>query len=501
MSRQAMWGGEEVLEPLIFELGREGRRGNFIVKEVEEKVEIPETLRRKELNLPQLSEPTVVRHFTRLSQMNFGIDSGFYPLGSCTMKYNPKVCEEVAAWGKAADVHPWQDESTVQGILEVMFRLERMLAEIAGVSRVCLHPAAGAHGELLGMLLTKAYFRDMGEERGEVVVPDSAHGTNFASAAMAGFDVVVVPSNKRGRVDLDALRSAVSERTAALMLTNPNTLGLFEDEIVEIARIVHDAGGILYYDGANLNGILGKARPGDMGFDVVHFNLHKTFATPHGGGGPGAGPVGVSKRLEEFLPVPTVEFDGRRYWLNYDRPKSIGSIRGFFGSLVLVKAYVYLMMMGAEGLEEAAEAAVVNANYLMKKLQGIEGFEVKFSPEGPCKHEFVLSAQPLKERTGVTARDVAKRLLDFGVHAPTYYFPPIVPEALMIEPTETEPREELDNFVEVFRRISGEAFENPEVLKDAPGATAVGRLDEVKASREPILSWRMYSRLNGQRRP
>ncbi|MEM3723375.1 MAG: aminomethyl-transferring glycine dehydrogenase subunit GcvPB [Candidatus Hadarchaeales archaeon] len=495
MSRQAKWGGEEVLEPLLFELGREGRRGSFVRREVEERFEIPEKLRRRELNLPELSEPTVVRHFTRLSQMNFGVDSGFYPLGSCTMKYNPKICEEVAAWEKVADVHPWQDESTVQGILEVMYRIEKMLAEIAGVSRVCLHPAAGAHGEFLGMLLTRAYFKDRGEERKEVIVPDSAHGTNFASAAMAGFDVVVVPSDERGRVDLGALKAAVSEKTAAFMLTNPNTLGLFEDEILEIKRIVHDVGALLYYDGANLNGILGKARPGDMGFDIVHFNLHKTFATPHGGGGPGAGPVGVSRRLEEFLPVPTVEFDGRKYWLNYNRPKSIGRIKGFFWSLVLVKAYVYLMMMGAEGLEEVAEAAVVNANYLMKKLQRIEGFEVKFSPEGPCKHEFVLSAEPLKRKTGVTARDVAKRLLDFGVHAPTYYFPPIVPEALMIEPTETEPKEELDGFVEIFGRISEEAAKNPELLKNAPTGTAIGRLDEVKASREPILSWRMYSRL------
>lgn len=492
MSRQSRWGNEATLEPLIFELGREGRKGRYIKSEVNEEVSIPPQLRRKSLNLPEISEPTVVRHYTRLSQMNFGIDSGFYPLGSCTMKYNPKILEEIAAWEKAADVHPLQDDSTLQGILEILYRLEQMLAEIAGVSRVCLQPAAGASGEFLGMLLTKAYFRDKNEERREVIVPDSAHGTNFASVAMAGFTVTVVPSNGRGRVDLEAMKSALSEKTAALMLTNPNTLGLFEDGIIEIARAVHDAGAILYYDGANLNGILGKTRPGDMGFDIVHFNLHKTFATPHGGGGPGAGPVGVSKKLEEFLPVPRIEFDGAKYYLDYRRPKSVGMIRGFFGSLVLLKAYIYLRMMGAEGLAEVAEAAVVNANYLMKKLQKISGFEVKFCPEGPCKHEFVLSAEPLKRQTGVTARDVAKRLLDYGTHAPTYYFPPIVPEALMIEPTETEPKEELDAFVGIMQRISEEAFKTPERVRGAPRNTAVGRLDEVKASREPILSWRMH---------
>jgi glycine dehydrogenase subunit 2 len=313
---------------------------------------------------------------------------------------------------------------------------------------------------------------------------------------MAGFDVVIVPSNSRGRVDMEALKAAVSEKTAALTLTNPNTLGLFEDEISEMAGLVHNAGGLLYYDGANMNGILGKVRPGDMGFDIVHFNLHKTFSTPHGGGGPGAGPVGVVRKLEEFLPVPTVEYDNKRkrYYLDYNRPKSIGKIRSFYGNFgVLVKAYAYLLMMGASGLEEVAETAVLNANYVMRKVAAIRGFEVKFN--GPCKHEVVFSAEPLKRETGVTARDVAKRLLDYGMHAPTYYFPPIVPEALMVEPTETETKEELDRFIAAMSEIAKDARSDPEKLRTAPTATAIGRLDEVKASREPILSWKMYRKM------
>jgi glycine dehydrogenase subunit 2 len=346
------------------------------------------------------------------------------------------------------------------------------------------------------MLLVRAYFRARGETRKEVIIPDSAHGTNFASAGMAGFNVVVVPSNNRGRVDLEALRAAVSEKTAALMMTNPNTLGLFEDEILEISKMVHDAGGLLYYDGANLNGIIGKARPGDMGFDIVHLNLHKTFSTPHGGGGPGSGPVGVAEKLEEFLPVPVIEYDEEqgRFWLNYNRPHSIGKIKSFFGNFgVLVKAYAYILSMGADGLKEAAEAAVINANYLMHKLADGKSFKVNY--DGPCKHEVVLSAEPLKRETGVTARDVVKRLLDFGLHPPTYYFPPIVPEALMIEPTETESKEELDRFIAAMKAVAQEARTDPGRVKAAPTATAIGRLDETRASREPILSWRMYQRL------
>lgn len=495
--RQARWGNEGCLEPLVFELSRPGRSGYSLPPVPKKHVHLPKELLRSRLELPQLSEVEVVRHFTRLSQMNYGIDLGMYPLGSCTMKYNPKISEELAGLEEACCIHPYQSEDSVQGALELMYKLQRYLSEIAGVDQVSLQPSAGAHGEFLAMLIVRAYHRSRGEEekRTEVIVPDSAHGTNPASAAMAGYEIIVVPSNDRGRVDLDALKSSVSNRTAALMLTNPNTLGLFEEGIEEIAETVHSAGGLLFYDGANLNGILGKARPGDMGFDIVHFNLHKTFSTPHGGGGPGSGPVGVKRELEKFLPTPLISYDKKRkrYYLDYDRPDSVGKLRAFYGSFdVLVKAYVYILMMGASGLEEAAEAAVLNANYIMRKLLRVEGYELKFDTSGPRKHEVVFSAEPLKRETGVSARDVAKRLLDYGVHAPTYYFPPIVPEALMIEPTETEPREELDRFVEALKGIAKEARSNPDRVRSAPTATAIGRLDEVKASREPILSWRMY---------
>jgi len=493
MFRQARWGTDSGLEPLVFELSRQGRRGCVFRPERLSEVEIPENMRRTSLNLPELSEPEVVRHYTRLSQMNYCIDLVFYPIGSCTMKYNPKICDEMASLDGCTQVHPDQDESTVQGCLELMYRIERALAEITGMNRVCLHPAAGAHGELLGLLLIRAYHGWRGDARDEVIVPDSAHGTNFASAAMAGFRVKVIPSDARGRVDMEALEAAVSERTAAMMLTNPNTLGLFEDRILEIAELVHGAGGLLYYDGANMNGILGKARPGDMGFDVVHLNLHKTFSSPHGGGGPGSGPVGVSEKLERFLPVPLVQHDEKtgRYYLDYDRPDSIGKIKAFYGNFgVLVRAYTYLLMMGEEGLREATEAAVVNANYVRKKVSETRGFKPAF--DCACKHEVVFSAEPLRRETGITARDVAKRILDYGMHAPTYYFPPIVPEALMVEPTETETKEELDRFVRAMHEIDRDARENPERLRSAPSATAIGRLDELRAAREPILSWRMY---------
>ncbi|KUO41556.1 MAG: glycine dehydrogenase [Hadesarchaea archaeon DG-33-1] len=494
--RQARWVGEDGLEPLVFELGKPGRTGYTLPPKLHEQLNLPKHLIREKLELPELSEIEVVRHYTRLSQMNYGIDSGIYPLGSCTMKYNPKICEELASLDTAAHIHPYQSEETIQGALELMYKLERCLAEIAGVDRVCLHPSAGAHGEFTAMLLTRAYHKFRGDGvRTQVIVPDSAHGTNPASAAMAGYEVVTVPSDARGRVDLKALETAASERTAALMLTNPNTLGLFEDKILKIAKIIHDVGGLLFYDGANLNGILGKARPGDMGFDIVHFNLHKTFSTPHGGGGPGAGPVGVKDELEKFLPVPVIEHEEKRkfYYLNYDRPHSIGKVKAFYGNFgVLVKAYTYILLMGASGLREVSEAAVLNANYIMRKLLGTKGYELKFDAGGPCKHEVVFSAEPLKRETGVGARDVSKRLLDYGMHAPTYYFPPIVSEALMIEPTECEPREELDRFVGALKNIAEEARSNPEKLRSAPTATAIGRLDEVKASREPILSWKMY---------
>lgn len=453
--------------------------------------------RKSQLRLPELSEVEVVKHFTRLSEMNYGIDSGLYPLGSCTMKYNPKIDESLADLATINMVHPYQDESTVQGILEILYRVERWLAEITGTYEVCLQPAAGAHGEFLGTLLMRAYHKlnDEYERRDEVIVPDSAHGTNPASAAMAGFNAVVVPSDDDGCVNIEALKAAVSERTAGLMLTNPNTLGIFEKNIEEIARIIHEAGGLLYYDGANLNPILGKARPGDMGFDVVHMNIHKTFGTPHGGGGPGAGPVGVSEGLAKFLPVPRIVFDGERYSLDYDKPYSIGKIRSFYGNVaVLLKAYAYILSLGGEGLREVAEVSVLNANYLMKQLKEIKGLTLPYNSEKPRMHECVFSAKPLKKDTGVSALNVAKRLLDFGLHAPTIYFPLIVDEALMIEPTETFEKEELDRFVEAMRKISEEAYTKPETVLKAPHNTAVLRLDEVKAShpRTMALSWRMH---------
>jgi glycine dehydrogenase subunit 2 len=455
------------------------------------------------LDLPELSEVEVTRHFIRLSEMNYGVDSGLYPLGSCTMKYNPKINEQLAASPKINMLNPYQDQSTTQGILEILYRLERWLAEITGMHEVCLHPAAGAHGEFLGTLLMRAYHcsNREGSIRSEVIVPDSAHGTNPASAAMAGFNVVVVPSDDDGCVSLGALKAAVSEKTAGLMLTNPNTLGIFEKNIDEIARIVHQVGGLLYYDGANLNPLLCKARPGDMGFDIVHINVHKTFSTPHGGGGPGAGPVGVCEELAKFLPVPHVTFEGQSYKLSYDKPRSVGKIRSFFGNVgVLLRAYAYLLSLGQEGLEEAAEIAVLNANYVMRKLSRIKGLALPYDSAGLRKHECVLSAKPLKNDTGITAQNIAKRLLDYGLHAPTIYFPQIIDEALMIEPTESFEKEELDRFIETMRTICNEAYDKPELILKAPQNTSIPRLDEVKAShpRTMALSWRMYLKKKAQ---
>jgi len=501
MYRQASWN-----EPAIFDLGRNGRRGH-VLPEAEEEIKravgdvsslIPKAMHRtSKLNLPELSEVEVARHFTRLSEMNYGVDSGLYPLGSCTMKYNPKINELLAILPTLSMVHPYQDESTVQSLLEILYRLERWLSEITGTYEVCLHPAAGAQGELLGTLLMHAFLRSNGEyeKRTEVIVPDSAHGTNPASAAMAGFNVVVLPSGADGCINVEALKSAVSEKTAGLMLTNPNTLGLFERSIGEIAKIVHEAGGLLYYDGANLNPLLGKVRPGDMGFDIVHINIHKTFSTPHGGGGPGAGPVGVSENLAQFLPIPRIVYDGQRYRLDYDKPNSIGKIRSFYGNVaVLLRAYAYILSLGFEGLKEAAEVSVLNANYLMKKLREIKGLNLPYDGKKPRKHECVFSAKPLKSETGVSALNIAKRLLDYGLHAPTIYFPLIVEEALMIEPTETFEKEELDRFVDAMRKICQEAYANPEYVLKAPYNTAVSRLDEVRAShpKTMALSWRMH---------
>ncbi len=463
-------------EPLLFE--KKANRTEDVRLD-----DIPPKLRRPSLNLPNLEEHEVVRHFTRLSQMTFGIDTGFYPLGSCTMKFNPKYAEELARLPEVARIHPYQDESTVQGALQVLYELQAILAKISGMDAVSLQPAAGAQGEFTGLLLARAFALDRGEQRTEVVLPDSAHGTNFASAGMMGFDVKEIAS-KDGRVDLKALEAAVGNRTLAFMLTNPNTLGIFEDRVLEIAETVHDAGALLYYDGANFNAILGRTSPGAMDFDVVHFNTHKTFTTPHGGGGPGAGPIGVQKKLERYLPVPTVAFDGTRYSLDYDRPKTIGKVRAWYGNFaLLVRAYAYILAMGSDGLASAAERAVLNANYLRWRLR--ERYEVPFS--GLRKHEFVATGSALTGK-GVRTVDIVKRLMDYGFHPPTVYFPQMVDEAMMIEPTETETKETLDGFADAMLRI---ADEDPDLLRSAPHATAVARVDEVAAARDPILSWRM----------
>ncbi len=455
---------------------------NQIEEEEGDDEKILDMIERKNLAIPNLSERNVMKHFLHLSQMNYGVDTGFYPLGSCTMKYNPKLLERVVEEVKY--IHPLQDEKTVQGCLQIMYELEKMLCEITGMDAFTLQPCAGAHGEFTGMLITHAYFESIGEGdvRKEVIVPDSAHGTNPASARMAGFDVMEIPS-KNGRVDMDALRHVLSKETAAFMLTNPNTLGIFEKDIMEISREVKKVGALLYYDGANLNAIMGKTKPGIMGFDIVHVNLHKTFATPHGGGGPGAGPVGVKKHLEEFLPVPRIEKKGDGYTLNYNKPKSIGKVSHFYGNFsVLLKAYAYIMKKG-RGLQSVAERAVLNSNYLMERLREI-GYRVPYY--GRRMHEFVLSLSDLKER-GVRGIDVAKRLLDYGLHPPTVYFPLIIDEAFMIEPTEDETRQSMDEFVEAMKKIRDE---KEEVLKNSPHNMPVGRVDEVKAVKNPILTWK-----------
>lgn len=492
-------------------MGAAGRRGHLLPK-IEEDIRrrvgaietvFPEKILRKSIaDLPELSEPEVVRHFVRLSEMNYGVDSGLYPLGSCTMKYNPKISDQLVTFSKLSSLHPYQHESRLQGILAILYSLERWLAELTGTFEVCLQPSAGAHGELLGTLLMRQCHKYNGDcdKRTELIVPDSAHGTNPASAAMAGFSVVIVPSGRDGCIDIEALKSAVSGRTAGLMLTNPNTLGIFEKNIGEIAEIVHEAGGLLYYDGANLNPLLDLVRPGDMGFDVVHINVHKTFATPHGGGGPGAGPVGVTENLAKFLPVPRISLSNRRYYLDYDRPDSVGKIRSFYGNVgVLVRAYIYILSLGEKGLRQVAETAVLNANYVMKRILEIRGFSLPLAEGVPRKHECVISASRLKADTGVGALNVAKRLLDYGLHSPTIYFPQIIEEALMIEPTETFEKEELDRFVEALKKISDEAYSNPEAVLKAPTNTSLGKLDEVRASHPQTmeLSWRMHKRRSG----
>lgn len=482
------------MEKLIFEKSVAGRKGAYLppldvpASSVDEL--IPGELRRSEAPLlPQLTEVEVVRHFTRLSLLNYGVDTGFYPLGSCTMKYNPKINEDAANLPGFSGLHPYQPEESIQGALELMAKSQQYLAEIAGMDAVTLQPAAGAHGELTGLLLIMAYHAAKGEhQRDKVLIPDSAHGTNPATASLAGCKIIQIPSNEKGGVDLQALRNMVGKDTAALMLTNPSTLGLFETQIAEIARIVHEAGGLLYYDGANMNAVMGYSRPGDMGFDAVHFNLHKTFSTPHGGGGPGSGPVGVKSFLEPFLPKPVVAYDQQNqlYRLNYNRPQSIGRVKAFYGNFgVVVKAFTYMLMTGGDGLKEASEKAVLNANYLMKLLS--EHYQQPF--EGPCKHEFVIVPRNTKE-TGVHTLDIAKRLIDYGYHPPTIYFPLIVDEALMIEPTETENKDTLDEFAQAMVNIAKEANETPEILHTAPHQTQLSRLDETQAARKPVLRWK-----------
>lgn len=475
--------------PLIFERSHPGRTA-YRLPDLDVPVVDMNSLgayqRKDAPHLPELSEVDVIRHFTALSTRNHGVDSGFYPLGSCTMKYNPKRNERAARLPGFAQIHPYQPESTVQGALALLYRLQLDLAEITGMDAISLQPAAGAQGEWTGLMMISAYHRANGQHRDKVIVPDSSHGTNPASVSMAGLKAVTIPSTPDGSVDLAALRDAVGPDTAALMLTNPSTLGLFEQDIVEIAEIVHAAGGLLYYDGANANAILGKARPGDMGFDVVHLNLHKTFSTPHGGGGPGAGPVGVKAHLAPYLPKPVVaqEVDGV-YRLDWDRPQSIGKVKGFYGNFgILVRAYSYIRTMGPDGLQRVSESAVLSANYLMKRLS--EAYDVPFNRV--CKHEFVLSGRRQKKQ-GVKTLDIAKRLLDFGVHPPTIYFPLIVEECLMIEPTESESLETLDEFADIMLQIAKEAEENPEHVKSAPHRTVVGRLDETKAARSPVLRY------------
>ncbi len=489
-------------EPIltIFEKSKPGRRAAVLPA-----AEVPEPpleelipaklLREQPPRLPEVAEPEIVRHYNRLSRRNFDLDSGFYPLGSCTMKHNPRLNERVAALPGHARLHPAQDPKRAQGALELMWLLQESLAEICGLPHVSLQPSAGSHGELAGLLLTRAFHADRGEARTKVLAPDTSHGTNPASVTMAGYEIVKVATDERGGVEMDDLRAKVDDEVACLMLTNPNTLGLFDENIAEMAALIHEVGGTLYYDGANLNAVMGQSRPGDMGFDIVHVNLHKSFSQPHGGGGPGAGPIAVSERIEPFLPRPQVvrresgNGSGPSFDLDHERPKSIGRLRGFQGNFgVFVRSYAYILSLGADGLAEASETAVLNANYLKARLA--EGRAGKYTPvafDRHCMHEFVLSGKPMKRDLGIATLDLAKRLLDFGFHPPTVYFPLLVEEALMIEPTETETKESLDAFAEAIEQILTEAEADPEKAKQAPYTTPVRRLDEVKATRKPVV--------------
>jgi len=475
---------------LIFEKSVEGRRAYSLPELDVEKNEydIPEHLIRKgNPNLPELYEVDIVRHYNELAALNYSVDKGFYPLGSCTMKYNPFLNEEIASFKNFIKLHPYQEEETIQGTLELMYDLQEYLREITGMDAITLQPAAGAHGELTGMLIIRKYLQDNNlGYKNEVIIPDSAHGTNPASAVMAGFKVVQVKSNDEGRVDLKDLQSLVNQNTAAIMLTNPNTLGLFEKDILDISDIIHKNKALLYYDGANLNAVMGKVRPGDNGFDVVHLNLHKTFSTPHGMGGPGSGPIAVKSFLKDYLPKPIVsKKDSGEFYFEYNIPKSIGRVRSFYGNfIVMLKAYAYILSMGKEGLKKVSELATLNANYLRKKLSNF----LQIAYPDICKHEFVIKGSSLKEYN-VTTLDFAKRMLDYGIHPPTVYFPLIVDEAMMIEPTETESKESLDRIAEIYERIFKEAKSSPEKLKEAPTKLPIKRLDDVKANKELKVKW------------
>jgi len=477
-------------ELLIFEQSGEGRKGYSLprwdVEEMTPEKCVPPSLLRKELDdFPQLCEVDVVRHFTRLSQWNYGVDSGFYPLGSCTMKYNPKVNEEVAKMSGFATIHPYQPEDLSQGILRLMYELEGFLAEITGMDCVSLQPAAGAQGELAGMMMVRACLQSRGEKRKKVLIPDTAHGTNCSTSSVASYQMVEIKSNEKGIVPLEKVAELMDEEVAAIMVTNPNTLGLFEEHLSKIAEIVHRKGGFVYCDGANLNALMGIIKLGDLGVDMVHINLHKTFSTPHGGGGPGAGPVAIKKELAPFLPIPVIEKHGEIYRLNYDRAHSIGRMKAFYGNFgVLIKAYAYILSMGSEGLRRVSEMAVLNANYLMKRLK--DHYYLPY--DRPCMHECVFTDR-FQERFHVSTLDIAKRLIDYGFHPPTIYFPLVVKGALMMEPTETESKENIDRFIETMIEIAKEAEENPDLLREAPQKVKMRRLDEVLAARRPRLRW------------
>jgi glycine dehydrogenase subunit 2 len=484
---------------LIYERSSPGRTAYTLPRYEVAPADVPAELRRAEPpRLPELAEPEIVRHFTELSTRNFGIDTGFYPLGSCTMKYNPRVNERLVMLPGFRNLHPLQEEEGAQGALELMWRLQEILAEVTGLDAVSLQPAAGSQGEVTGLMLMRAYFEDRGETgRRKIVVPDTAHGTNPASVTMAGYELTSVRTDPRGNIDVEDVRAKVDEETAGLMLTNPSTLGLFDENIEEIERIFHDAGALMYYDGANLNAVCGISRPGDMGFDIVHINLHKTFSQPHGGGGPGGGPIAVRDSLEPFLPSPAVVRRDDAFALDHDRPKSIGKVRGFTGPFgVFVRSYAYIRSWGSN-LREMSEVAVLNANYLLARMK--DAYELPY--DRLCMHEFVLSARALKREHGVTALDVAKRLMDHGFHPPTVYFPLVVAEALMIEPTETEARETLDAFADAMLAIAREAAGDPQRLKDAPTTRPISRPDEVKAAKQPVVRYGFESHPAPPREP